>query len=646
MSQSEGSTPHTVHHGEPPRGKALFVLSFAALGVVFGDIGTSPLYALKECFRGPYGVPLTPENVLGVLSLIFWSLNILISFKYLVHMLRADNRGEGGVIALLALVKPNGKERFGRWLLVAVGLFGATMLYGDGAITPAISVLSAVDGLAVASDKLEPFVLWISLAIIIGLFSVQRRGTSFVGSFFGAITIVWFFSIALLGIRGIILEPGVLVAMSPHHAVGFFLRDPGVAFMVLAAVVLVVTGGEALYADMGHFGRRPIRVAWLCVVLPALVLNYFGQGALLLSNPSAIVNPFYELVPAWALYPMTGIATAAAISASQALISGSFSLTQQAMQLGYVPRLQILHTSRSQVGQIYIPAVNWTLMVVCVLLVLGFRDADSLAGTYGVAVTMTMMTSTFLFCAIAGRRFGWSRLQVLAFGIGLLLIEGTFLAANLTKIPHGGWVPLGIGVAVFTMMTTWRRGRALLNVKLREGAMPLDLMISDVGAKLHRVSGTAVFMTSDPTGAPPVLLHHLKHNKVLHERVILMSIVNHLVPQMEPDERVEITRLEHGFFVVRVHYGFMETPDMPTIVEMLAAHDMKLTIRDTSFYLGRETIIPAKHAPGSKPGWFDGRMTTWRKRLFVVMANNARPATAFFNLPPNRVVEMGAQIQI
>ncbi len=631
---------------QEPTGKALGILSFSALGVVFGDIGTSPLYALKECFIGTHAVPLTPENVYGILSLIFWSLTFLISFKYLVNMLRADNRGEGGVLALLALTKPGEIKTSAKWLLVSLGLFGSTMIYGDGIITPAISVLGAVDGLKVAAPALGPWVMWISVVIIIGLFAVQSRGTAAVGALFGPVTAVWFVCISILGVRGIMLDPTVLKAINPWHAVAFFLRDPRDGFIVLSAVVLVVTGGEALYADMGHFGKRPIRLAWLGMVFPALVLNYFGQGALLLTRPEAISNPFYGLVPGWALYPMVGIATAAAVTASQALISGSFSLTQQALQLGYVPRLKILHTSRSEVGQIYMPAVNWTLMVACVLLVLAFRDAESLAGTYGVAVTMTMMTTTVLFCSIAGARFGWSRFKVVSFGGVLLVVEGTFLASNLTKIPHGGWLPLLIGVVIFVVMATWKKGRTILATKLRDESFPLELLVKDVGTKVPRVDGTAVFMSSDPTGAPPVLLHHLKHNKVLHQRVVFLSIVNHLVPQVAPADRIAVTDLGGGFFTVLAHFGFMETADVPKVLEALASHGLSIEIRNTSFYLGRETLIPIKRKGEDFGEKLIRRMPMWRKRLFVLMANNARPATAFFNLPPNRVVEMGAQIQI
>jgi KUP system potassium uptake protein len=634
--------------GRPaPSGRALAALTFAALGVVFGDIGTSPLYALKESFAGTHAVTLTPANVLGVLSLIFWSLNFLITFKYLALMMRADNRGEGGILALLALVRPGEIRSVGKWVLVSVGIFGATMLYGDGIITPAISVLSAVDGIGVATPALQPYVLWVSLAIIVGLFAVQHRGTAAMGAIFGPVTGVWFVCIAILGVKGILMEPAVLRALNPWHALDFFLREGRHAFLVLAAVVLVVTGGEALYADMGHFGKRPIRLAWLGIVLPALVLNYFGQGALLLARPEAISNPFYELVPRWALYPMVGVATAAAVTASQALISGAFSLTQQALQLGYAPRLRIVHTSRSEVGQIYIPEVNWALMVACVVLVLTFRTPGNLAGAYGVAVTITMTTSTVLFCRVASARFGWSRAAVVLAGAALLTVDLAFATANLTKVPHGGWLPLAVGAFLFLLMTTWRKGRHMVNAQLHSGALPLELLIEDVvRRKLHRVPGTAVFMTSDPSGAPPVLLHHLKHNKVLHERVVMMSLVNHLVPQVPPEEKVEVRELGAGFFTVLGHYGFQETPDVPALVRRLEEHGLVLRMPETTFYLGRETIIPVRRRGQDLREWLTRRMPMWRKRLFIVMANNARPANAFFNLPPNRVVEMGAQIQL
>ena len=634
----------------PPRGRALAGLSIAALGVVFGDIGTSPLYALKACFDIPHGgIAATSENVLAVLSLVFWSLNFLITFKYLYQMMQVDNRGEGGILALLALLKPSEITSWSRWALISAGLFGSALLYGDGIITPAISVLGAVEGLSVATPTLTRYVMWISLGIIVALFLMQRRGTAGVGAIFGPVTIVWFVCIALLGIRGILLEPGVLKALNPWYGVNLFLEHPKQAFLLLSAIVLVVTGGEALYADMGHFGRRPIRVAWLCVVLPALILNYFGQGALILQDPSAALSPFYSLVPRWFLYPMVGIATMAAVTASQALISGAFSLTQQAVQLGYCPRLTIIHTSRSERGQIYIPAVNWLLMVACVGLVLGFKNATNLAGTYGVAVTGTMATTTVLFMAVALERMGWPFWKAAGVGGMLLVVDLAFFGSNLTKIPHGGWFPLVVALLIFILMATWKKGRRIVTAVLREGSLPMDLFIKEMSKRPPvRVPGVAVFMTSDLAGAPPVLLHHLKHNKVLHEKVILMSIVTKEIPQVPPEQRIELSDLGVGIFTVVGTYGFMESPNVPEIVQGLAAYGLHAKVNETTFYLGRETLIPtratrAKRVALSAKGLW---MAVWRKRIFMIMSNNARTATAFFGLPPNRVIELGAQVQI
>jgi KUP system potassium uptake protein len=632
-----------------PKDNRLVPLSVAALGVVFGDIGTSPLYALKECFTGSHGVAPTRENVLGVLSLVFWSLNFIITFKYLIHMMRADNRGEGGILALLALLRPNDVRSRGRWALILAGVFGSAMLYGDGIITPAISVLGAIDGLSVATPALTPWVMWISLAIIIVLFLVQRRGTAGIGAVFGPVTIVWFVCIAMLGVRGILMEPAVLAALNPWHAVQFFVRDGLGAFFLLAAVVLVVTGGEALYADMGHFGKKPIRYAWLMVVLPALVLNYFGQGALLLGNPGAAENPFYALVPRWALYPMVGVATAAAITASQALISGAFSLTQQAVQLGFSPRVTIVHTSSVEKGQIYIPQVNWLLMIACVGLVLGFRNASNLAATYGVAVTGTMTMTTILFCAVARERFGWPAWKVVSLGALLLVVDLAFMLANLTKVPHGGWFPLAVAVVGFTLMSTWKRGRSIVTAVLREGTLPMDLFSKEMAKRPPvRVPGVAVFMTSDLSGAPPVLLHHLKHNKVLHEKVVLMCIATREIPQVPAVERIEFRDLGSGLSTVVASYGFMESPNVPEILLALAPHGISARVSDTSFYLGRETLLPTKASKARKAA-LAGKglwMAVWRKKVFMVMTNNAKSATSFFGLPPNRVVELGAQVQI
>jgi len=622
---------------QPPRGKALAALALGALGVVYGDIGTSPLYAIKECFGGVYSVPLSHENVLGILSLIFWALNLVVSYKYVGVMLRADNRGEGGILALMALADWKGKPSRYTSALFAVGIFGAALLYGDGIITPAISVLGAIEGLGVATHGLEPWVVWISLAIIVVLFTMQRRGTAKVGLIFGPVTMVWFVCIALLGIAGIARAPEVLAALNPVHAILMLGRHGMASIVVLASVVLVVTGGEALYADMGHFGRRPIRLAWFAVVLPALLLNYFGQGAQLLHNPASVDNPFYALVPRWALYPMVVIATGAAVTASQALISGAFSLTQQAIQLGYCPRLTIIHTSGAQKGQIYMPGVNWALGVACVGLILGFRTSNNLAAAYGVAVTGTMTVTTLLFMYVSSTRWRWPVWRVALVTVPMLLVDLSFVTANTAKVPHGGWFPLVVAAIVYLLMSTWKRGRAVVVGSLRESALPLDLFMQDIARREPlRVPGTAIFLTSDTSGVPPVLLHHLKHNKVLHQRVVILSVVTNDIPVVPPEERLEIRDLGQGFSVAEAHYGFMESPDMHAFFGELAAAGIQIRMGETSFFLGRETLFATGRS----------KLARWRKKLYIVMARNARSATAYFGLPPNRVVELGAQIQL
>ncbi|MEP6571667.1 MAG: KUP/HAK/KT family potassium transporter [Gemmatimonadota bacterium] len=632
----------------PVSGRALAGLSLAALGVVYGDIGTSPLYALKECFSGTHSIPLTRDNVLGVLSLIFWSLNFVVSFKYLLMVMRADNRGEGGILALLALVRPKdaGGKR-ARWILVSLGLFGAALLYGDGVITPAISVLGAVEGLSIATPFFETKVWWITVIILIGVFAFQKRGTERVGRIFGPIMIVWFSCIAILGLRGIIQNPSVLYAASPLYALRFFENDGLQGFLVLGSVVLVVTGGEALYADMGHFGKRPIRLAWFSMVLPALVLNYFGQGALLIENPSLKSNPFYALVPGWALYPMVIIATLAAVVASQALISGAFSLTRQAVQLGYCPRVTIRHTSYTEAGQIYIPEVNAALMVACVGLVAGFRTAGNLAAAYGIAVTGTMTITTILFYVVARELWGWNRFKIGALAALFLIVDLAFLGANVVKITDGGWFPIVVAIGIYTLMTTWKRGRELLSWIMEEISLPIEFFLNDIAKRLAtRVPGTAVFMTSNAGGAPPVLLHHVKHNKVLHERVILMSVRSEEIPAVPEMERMEMVDLGQGFFAVTARYGFMETPDVPAALRSLHSKGLGFRTMETTFYLGRETLILNEKSKPRDSSEEPGRwLPRWRRRLFVVMARNAQSATAFFQLPPNRVVEMGAQIQ-
>jgi KUP system potassium uptake protein len=625
----------TDHQAE--RRHTSLATALAALGVVYGDIGTSPLYALKECFAPEYGVALTVPNVLGVLSLIFWALNFVVSLKYLTFIMQADNRGEGGIMALLALLHPRRRGVHARRLLVGLALFGAALLYGDGVITPAISVLGAVEGIGVASTLPGWVVPILASLILVALFFFQRRGTARVGAVFGRVMVVWFGSIALLGVGGILRHPEVVAAINPLHAVRFFLQDWPRGFLILGAVVLVVTGGEALYADMGHFGRRPIRQGWFAVVLPALVLNYFGQGALLLDHPAAARNPFYALVPGWALYPMVGIATAAAVVASQALISGAFSLTRQALQLGYSPRVTILHTSQTEIGQIYLPGVNRLLAVTCVLLVLAFQSTGNLASAYGIAVTGTMTITTILFCTVARDRWGWSRWRVVLVGALFLSVDLAFLGANLAKVASGGWLPLLIAVVIYVLMTTWKRGRDSVADALRENALPMELFLSDIARRRPaRVPGTAVFMTSDAAGVPVVLLHHLKHNKVLHETVVIMSIEGEEIPQVPREERLTLEHLGDGFHRVVGRYGFMETPDVPALLASLREHGLRASPGETSFYLGRETLL----ADGNS------RMAHWRKLLFIVMARNAQSATAFFNLPPNRVLELGARIQL
>jgi KUP system potassium uptake protein len=626
--------PHPAAH---PRGRYLASLSLAALGIVYGDIGTSPLYTMRESFIEQHGVPPTPENVLGVLSLIFWALILIISVKYLAFIMRADNRGEGGILALTALVTPVGAMRGGRWALILLGLFGTSLLYGDGMITPAISVLSAVEGLEVATPFFRPYVIPITVTVLVALFFFQRHGTEKVGRVFGPVMIVWFVTIAVLGAIHIVREPSVLGAVSPVHAVRFLANNRSHAFLAMGSVFLAVTGGEALYADMGHFGPRPIRVAWFSFVLPALLLNYFGQGALLVREPAAVANPFYHLAPDWALIPVVAIATVATVIASQALISGAFSLTMQAVQLGYSPRVEIDHTSAREKGQIYIPAVNWTLMLACIGLVLGFRTSSHLAAAYGLAVTTTMVVTTLLFFVVAREQWHWpTAFAVLLVGF-FLAIDLSFWAANLLKIPHGGWFPLIIGAAVFTLLTTWKRGREILSERIRAQTLPLDLFLQEVATNPPmRVPGVAVYMYSDPSGTPPALLHNLKHNKVLHERVAFLSVKTEEVPYVGRDDRVNVRPIAEDIYQVVLHYGFMQDVDVPYALALVDRDDLSFDLMSTSYFLGRETLLPTR-----RPG-----MALWRERLFAVMSRNARGATYFFRLPPNRVVELGAQVEL
>jgi KUP system potassium uptake protein len=634
-----GTEAHAHHPPAHPTGRRLAVLSLTALGVVYGDIGTSPLYALKECFKPEYGLAVTTTNVYGVLSLIVWALALIVTVKYVGFILRADNRGEGGVLALLALVLQRmhrSADAGPRRTLVVLGLFGGAFLYGDGIITPAISVLGAVEGLEVITPRFQPFVIPLAFLIISVLFFVQKKGTAKVGGMFGWIMLVWFVSIATLGVAGIAAHPEVLGSVNPWYGVRFFFDHPMRSFVVLGAVVLVVTGGEALYADMGHFGRRPIRIVWFALVLPALLINYFGQGALILASPAAVENPFYQLAPRWFLYPLLVIATSAAIVASQALISGAFSLTQQAVQLGYSPRVNIVHTSNEQAGQIYIPEINKALAVGTLLLVVGFGSSTALGAAYGVAVTGTMAITSVLFYVVTRAHWGWSRPKALAFLVFFLTIDLGFFAANLLKIPHGGWVPLAIAAVVFVLMTTWKKGRTALQDKLDSSTLPLDLLLEDIARrKTLRVPGTAVFMTSGRSGAPVVLMHHLKHNKVLHEQVILLSVQTAEVPDVDEEELLVVEDLGQGFYRVIATYGFMETPNVPEILGFCKRRGLNTNPLDTSFYLGRERLLPIGRSG----------MMRWRKHLFALMSRNARSATEFFGLPPNRVVELGAQIE-
>ncbi|MBJ6760407.1 potassium transporter Kup [Myxococcaceae bacterium JPH2] len=619
--------------------KRIAMLALGALGIVYGDIGTSPLYALRECFTGPHGIVPTPENVMGVLSLIFWSLIIVVSVKYLIFVMRADNRGEGGILALMALAmqRPRGAAHKARPVLVTLGIFGAALLYGDGLITPAISVLSAVEGLNVATPVFDPYIIPITLVILAVLFLVQRHGTAGIGAVFGPFMCLWFLTLAVLGVKELVHNPVVLGALSPWHGALFFIRNGGHGFLVLGSVFLVVTGGEALYADMGHFGWRPIKLAWFTLVLPALMLNYLGQGALLLRDASAARNPFYLLAPDWALYPLVVLATGATVIASQALISGAFSITRQAMQLGYSPRMEVVHTSAEEMGQIYLPGLNGVLLLGVVALVLGFRSASALASAYGIAVTTTMAITTVLAYIVARERWGVSRALALPVAGVFLLVDLSFFGANAVKIADGGWFPLLLAVCIFTLMTTWKRGREILANKLRASTISLRELLESFGDHPPvRVPGTAIFMTGNAEGTPPALLHNLKHNKVLHEQVVLLTILSEEVPHVPAPERVEVEPLELGFVRVVAQYGFMENPSIPDVLKRCREKGLQFQLMGTSFFLGRETLIPTK-----KPG-----MAVWREALFAWMSRNARSATAYFRIPPNRVVELGSQVEL
>jgi len=618
--------------------RRLFALTLTALGVVYGDIGTSPLYTIRVCFYGPYALPVTPENVLGVLSLIVYALVIVISIKYIAIVMRADNQGEGGILALTALLPSARASRgFQMSVLVGLGIFGAALLYGDGMITPAISVLGAVEGLQVATPFFEPYVVPISVVILVTLFVVQQYGTHRVGGLFGPIIIIWFITIAGLGVVWIARDPRVIGALNPIHALRYFEAHGFAGIAVLGSVFLAVTGGEALYADMGHFGKTPIRVAWFSLVLPALLLNYLGQGALLLIDGDAARQPFFLMAPSWALFPLVGIATLAAIIASQALISGVFSLTQQAIQLGYAPRLDIEHTSSLEAGQIYVPQANWSLMIATILIVIGFGSADSLAAAYGIAVTGTMMITAILLHVIALERWRWPKPAVYAMTTVFLTVDFTFFGANLLKVAQGGWVPLLVAASVFTLMTTWKTGRRIVAERLTARAIPIDHFMSAILASPPvRVPGTAVFMTAQPRGTPPALAHNLRHNKVMHEHVVILTVTTAPVPHVPTDEQITVQNLGYGVYTVRLVYGFMQDPNVPDALRAAQTYGLDIDADDVTYFLGRETIL-VTHRRG---------MAIWREKVFVLMARNAVRATAFFRLPAERVVELGVQVEI
>jgi KUP system potassium uptake protein len=612
------------------------VLALGAIGVVYGDIGTSPLYSLKEVFVGHHPLSVDKLHIYGALSLIFWTLILIVTVKYVLLIMRADNKGEGGSLALLALVQR--MSGGGRWAggLVMLGVMATALFFGDAMITPAISVLSAVEGLKIVNDRFADFVLPISIAILIGLFLFQSRGTDRVGKLFGPIMVVYFIVLTVLGVIHILDQPQVLEALGPQWGWRFFANDPKLAFLALGSVVLAVTGAEALYADMGHFGRNPIKYAWLYLVFPALIINYLGQCALLLGHPEAAENPFFLMAPeAWRL-PLVILATMATIIASQAVITGAFSVCHQAVQLGLMPRLKIEHTSASAAGQIYVPVINWMLMVLVILLVLGFRESSKLASAYGIAVTGTMFITTCMLGVLATRVWHWPKLIVWSV-VGLfLVIDGAYLASNLTKIPDGGWFPLLIGAIAFTLLTTWSKGRKLMLARMKEAAMPIKVFVSSAANSATRVAGTAVFMTSTPDGVPHALLHNLKHNKVLHQRVILLTVKIMDVPYVEEDIRCRLEDLGEGFHRLVVKYGFMQEPDVPAALSRLTGCGPAFKMMDTSFFLARQTLLPS-----ARPG-----MAIWREKLFAWMLRNAESAMEFFRLPTNRVVELGSQVEI
>ncbi|WP_170181163.1 potassium transporter Kup [Chlorobaculum thiosulfatiphilum] len=618
--------------------KRLLTLSFAALGVVFGDIGTSPLYAIRECFHGEFSIPVTTPNVLGVLSLLIWALLLIVTLKYLTFIMRADNEGEGGILALTSLIISHSKKsKSERWILVSLGLFGAALLYGDGMITPSISVLSAVEGIQLIAPSFTPFMIPVTIAILAGLFLFQHHGTAKVGSFFGPIILLWFTSIGLLGLVEIVRYPQILQAVFPWYGIEFLMNNQAKGFMVLGAVFLAVTGAEALYADMGHFGKRPIRLTWLVLVLPSLLMNYFGQGAVLLSEPEKSYNPFYALVPSWGLIPMVILATLATIIASQALITGVFSLTQQGIQLGYIPRLTVRHTSASHIGQIYVPAANWSLMFATIALVAGFGSSSKLASAYGVAVTATMLISAVLFYYVARDLWNWNRTAINLLMGFFLIIDLSFFGASVSKLLHGAWFPLVVGAVLFTVMLTWKQGRRLLQKQIADRTLTVAEFVDSLAIQQpQRVKGQAVYLTANPDVVPMALLHNMRHNKILHSEVGLLNFSTERVPRVPNSKKVEVVQLNYGMYKIIARYGFMEYPNIRQVLALANQQGMHFRPEAISFFLNREKIVTGMKS----------KMSLWRKKLFALMARNALSATAYYDLPSGQVIEIGVQVQI
>lgn len=631
--------PHlSASHSSPSDFKNLATLSLAALGVVFGDIGTSPLYAIRECFHGEYSIPVTTDNVLGVLSLLVWAILTIVTLKYLTFIMKADNEGEGGILALTSLIISHSKKNNSqRWFLVGIGLFGASLLYGDGMITPAISVLSAVEGVQIIAPNLSNLAIPVTIAILIALFLFQHHGTAKVGALFGPIILIWFLAIGILGLNEIIRYPQILKALAPWYGIEFLMNNHVHGFLVLGAVFLSVTGAEALYADMGHFGRRPIRLIWMMLVLPALLLNYFGQGAFLLASPESSYNPFYSLVPSWGLIPMVILATMATIIASQALITGVFSLTQQAIQLGYLPRLTVRHTSASHMGQIYVPAANWTLMFATVGLVAGFGSSSRLASAYGVAVTATMLISAILFYYVARDLWQWNRVAVNLLVGFFFLIDLSFFGASVSKLFHGAWFPLVIGLFCFTLMVTWQQGRSLLLKQIQDRTLTVTEFSDSLALQQPlRVKGQAIYLTANPDIVPIALLHNMRHNKILHSEVGLLHFSTERVPRVANSRKVEVTQLSNGLYRIIARYGFMEYPNIRQVLALANQQGMKFRPEAISFFLNREKIVAGMKS----------KMSVWRKKLFALMARNAISATAYYDLPSGQVIEIGVQVQI